>query len=115
MNSVPQLMASSVGTRDLEGVRRNIGGVDFGMGQLLGEGERNGAGADVRNARVRYCSGERQRGFDHVLGFWTRNKHGWADDKVHAPEFLMPGDVLRWNTLQALVEGLMVARLLVAA
>ena len=117
MDSVFQLMASSVSTRDLESVRRNVSGVDFGLGQLFGEGEGNaaGAGTDVRDARICHHPGERQYGFYHVLGFWTRNQHGGADDKVHTPEFLVPGDVLRWDALYSLLESLIVARLLVAA
>ena len=117
MNSAFQLMTSSVGARDLKSVRRNIGGVDFGLEQLFGEGERDAAGprAHVRDTRIRHRSGEQQRGFDQVFGFRTRNKHGRADDEVHAPEFLMPGDVLRWNALRTLVEGLIVTRLLVVS
>src|SRR2546423_14971873 len=108
MNSAFELMTSSVGTRDLESVRRNISGVDFGLRQLFGEGERNAAGAcaNIRNVRVRLRASERQYSFDHVLGFWTRNQYGWADDKVHVPEFLVPSDVLCGDILSSLVETL---------
>src|SRR6267378_2788621 len=115
MNSAFQLMTSGVGTCDLESVSRDIGGVDFGLGQLFGEDECNTAGASAHVCDLRIClgSGEGQNGFDHVLGFWTRNKHGRADNKVHAPEFLMPRNVLRRNPLRTLVEGLIVTRLLI--
>src|SRR4051812_37987855 len=116
MNSTFQLMTGSVGMRDLESLRRNIGGVDFSLRQLFGEGERNAAGscANVRNTRLRHGAGERQYGFDHVFRFWTRNQHRWADDKVHAPEFLVASDVLCRDALYTLVESLIVAKLLVA-
>jgi len=117
MNSAFQLMTSGVGACDLESARRNIGGVDFGLGQLFGEGERNAAGASANVCDLKIChgSGERQNGFDYVFGFWTRNKDSWADDEIHPPEFLVPRDVLRWNALRTLVEGLIEARLLVVS
>src|SRR5438132_7959616 len=117
MNSAFQLMTSGVGARDLESLRRDIGGVHFGLRQLFSERDCNaaGAGAHVHNARSCHSLNERQHSFDHVLSFWTRNKHSWSDDKIHPPEFLMPRDVLRWNALGTLVEGLIVTRFLVVS
>jgi hypothetical protein len=31
-----------------------------------------------------------------MLGLRARNQHGRRNNKIHSPEFLMAGDVLRW-------------------
>ena len=45
-------MAGSVDAGDVEGVRRNLGSVNFGLGQFFGESERDtaGSGADINEA-----------------------------------------------------------------
>lgn len=48
-----------------------------------------------------------------MFGFGAGDEDGGSDDEVHAPEFLMSGDVLRGNTTGALGESGLVAGLLV--
>ncbi len=52
---------------------------------------------------------EIEYGFDNVLGFGTGNEHGWRDDEVHAPEFLVSGDVLGGHAAFAFGQGSVVA------
>ena len=54
-----------------------------------------------------------EHGLDHVLGFRTRNEHGRSNDQIHAPEFLMSGDVLGGHAAFAFGQGLVVAALFV--
>ena len=48
-----------------------------------------------------------------MLGFRTRNEHGWSNDQIHAPELLVSGDVLGGHAPFAFGQGLVVAALLV--
>ncbi len=52
-----------------------------------------------------------QRGFDDMLGLGAGNEHGWRNDEIQAPEFLMPGDVLRRDSVGALVDCFPIADL----
>ena len=95
--------------------------------QFFGESQRDaaGAGADVGDAQraggrglalslpKRYPLYKLEHGFDHVLGLRARNQDRGRDDEIHAPEFLMAGDVLRWNAAGALGERSIVASLFV--
>ena len=47
---------------------------------------------------------QRQRGFDHVLGFGAGNQHVGRDPELAAVELLPSGDVLGGLALQALVQ-----------
>ena len=47
-----------------------------------------------------------------MLGFRAGDEDGGGDDEIHAPEFLMAGDVLRGNAAGALGESGFVAKLL---
>src|SRR5579863_6642574 len=46
-----------------------------------------------------------QNRFDQVLGFGAGDEDGGSDDEIHAPEFLMAGDVLRGDAAGALGES----------
>ena len=50
-----------------------------------------------------------KHGFDDVLGFGARYQDGWGHDQIHAPEFLMAGDVLRGDSTGALGQGCIIA------
>src|SRR5579872_2696846 len=93
--------------------------MNFGFRQLFRQcqGYTARAGADIDNAEV----GERglpprttQHRFYYMLGFRTRNQHRPGDDKIHAPELLVAGDVLRGNALRTLGEGIVVTSFLLS-
>jgi hypothetical protein len=50
-----------------------------------------------------------------MFSFWTRNEHRGCNDQIHAPEFLMSGDVLRRDATGAFRESGIIASLLFAA
>jgi len=133
LDALLELMAGSVGASDFERSSRYISRVNFGAGKLFGQGQRDATGAgtniynpdlgprasdfgrgtrgcyrglksEVRRPQFEYC-------FDHVLGLWAWNEHRWGDNKVHAPEFLVSGDVLRWHSPPSIGERGIVARL----
>ena len=56
-----------------------------------------------------------QHGLDQVFGLGTRDEHRRRDDEIHAPEFLMPGDVLRGNAAGAFGQRGVIATLLIDA
>src|SRR3989442_1091296 len=124
MSPAFELVAGSVGAGDFERGGGNVGGVNLGRGQLFGKGKSDAArtGADIHDPRKRgglqgrpgvlsRLTNEAQHTFNDALGFRPRDEHGRSNDEVHAPEFLVPGDVLRRYTLGALDEGLLVAGL----
>ncbi len=124
MSPVFELVAGSVGASDFERGGGNVGRVNLGPGQLFGKGQSDAAraGADVHDPRKRgglqwrpgvlsRLTNEAQHSLNDVLGFRPRDEHGGRNDEVHAPEFLVPGDVLRRDTLGALGESLLVAGL----
>ena len=47
-----------------------------------------------------------------MFGFRPGDQDGGSDDEIHAPEFLMAGDVLRGNSAASLAESSLVASLL---
>jgi hypothetical protein len=54
-----------------------------------------------------------ENGFDQVLGLRTRDENRGSNDQVHAPEFLMSGNVLRGNATGAFGESSIIAHLLI--
>src|ERR1700732_2238683 len=50
-----------------------------------------------------------------MLSFGARDEHGRRADQIHAPEFLMTGDVLSGNAAGALGERAVVPRYFVVA
>ena len=50
---------------------------------------------------------------DQMLGFGTRYQYRWSDDEIHAPEFLVAGDVLGRYAAFALSQSLLVSALFV--
>ena len=52
---------------------------------------------------------EFENAFDYVLSFGARDENGGSDYQVHAPEFLMAGDVLRGDTAAPLGESPVIA------
>ena len=50
-------------------------------------------------------------GLNHVLGFRTGNENRGRDDEIHAPELLVPGDVLGGHAVLAFGQSLVVAAL----
>jgi hypothetical protein len=47
-----------------------------------------------------------------MFGFWAWNQHRRRHEKIHTPEFLMAGDVLSWDSADALGERFLIAGLL---
>ena len=109
-----ELEAGGVGFGDFERAWRDVGGVNFGVGQLFGKRQCDGAGAgaDIGDLWVFQRSGERQDGFDQMFGLWARNQHGGGHDQIEPPEFLVAGDVLRGDAFGALGQRFVVPRLL---
>lgn len=87
---------------------------EFGVGQLFGKRQCDGAGAgaDIGDLWVFQRSGERQDGFDQMFGLWARNQHGGGHDQIEPSEFLVAGDVLRGDAFGALGQRFVVPRLL---
>src|SRR5271163_1504011 len=121
-----ELMADGVGAGDLEGCGGNVGGMDFSLGQFFGKRDSNAAraGADIGDAESACVEraglpasplriGQLDYSFDNMFGLGTRDQDGRGDNKVHAPEFLVTGDVLRGNAAGALGERDVVASALV--
>ena len=54
----------------------------------------SGAGADIGNANGLVVWQPGERGFDEVLGFWTRDEDGRRDAKRERVELLLSDDVL---------------------
>ena len=50
-----------------------------------------------------------------MFGLGARNENGGSDDEIHAPEFLMSGDVLRWDSARTFGESRVVARGLIGS
>ena len=50
-----------------------------------------------------------QHAFDYVLSLGARDENGGSDYQIHAPEFLMAGDVLRGDTAAPLGESPVIA------
>ena len=77
-----------------------------------------GAGADVEQAQAPWSIEvillyQFKNGFHYMLGFRPRNQHRGRNQKVQAPEFLMPGDVLRGTATGALTNDFIVTGLVV--
>src|SRR6185369_17560365 len=112
-----ELKTGSVGAGDLQSRGRNIGSVDLGARQFFGQRQRYAArtGADIGDAEQSGGQGRpphtSEHRLDYVFGLRTRNEHVRRNDEVHAPEFLMSGDVLRGHAAFALVQGVVVAAL----
>src|SRR3954467_15182317 len=114
-------MSGSIGARDFESGRGDIGRMDFSLGQLLGKRETDaaGSGSHIGNSelwrgfssKVRLCQSENC--FDDVLRLGSWNQHRRRNDEVHAPEFLVSGNVLRGNPSGALGERRAVATMLI--
>ena len=64
-------MARGIVRGEGEGDRRKVGGVDFGVGQLEGNGQGNdtATSADVEDPGSRVPLGDLQGDFDKLLGF----------------------------------------------
>lgn len=56
-----------------------------------------------------------QNSFDYMLSLGTRNQDGRCDDEVHAPKFLVAGDVLRGNAATSLGKGELITSYFVGA
>jgi hypothetical protein len=54
-------------------------------------------------------TGQLQDGFNHMLSFRPGDKHGRRDNQVHAPEFLVAGDVLGGHATGTFGQGLIIA------
>ena len=54
LNSGCEFVTGGIGSRDIEGVGRNVGGMNFPFGQFRGQSKsnRSGAGADIGDAKV---------------------------------------------------------------
>ena len=91
------------------------------MRQFFGQGQSDaaGTGADINDSQEVGGRGRPphtdafQHGFDHVLGFRAGNEHGWRHDKVHAPEFLVAGNVLGGHAAFAFGQGVVIPILFV--
>src|SRR6266404_6013710 len=109
MDAIGNRMALGVAFGDGYGCEGNVGGVDCGATEFLGEGDGNagGAGADIGDlqafagerlfaAGAAFADGEAVEGdFDDVLGFGAGDQHVGSDFKLKAPEFLSANEVLR--------------------
>src|SRR5450755_2440461 len=129
LNTIFELKADGVGARNFEGGGGNVGSVDFGGGKLLGEGQGNCAGTGAYVSDSVGASGRElalslpkgrplhtiQYRLDGVLSLRPRDQHRRTDDQVHAPEFLVPGNVLRGHAAGALVESRFISRLFILA
>src|SRR5580693_8715085 len=60
----------------------------------------------IETVTGRVCTGDLKSSGRNVgrvnLGLRARDEYGGRNDKIHAPEFLMSGDVLSWNSRGAL-------------
>jgi hypothetical protein len=89
-----------------EGFGGDVEGGDAGMGEMCGEGQRNGsgAGADVEDLERLVVRDAVQDGFDEVLGLGSRDEGRGGDFEVEAEELLLAGDVLERLVAEAAVE-----------
>ncbi len=110
-NAAIEPVTSGVSVGDLESRWGNVSRVNLSLREFLGKSEGNaaGAGADVHNAGLLDRTNQGQYGLDDVLGLGAGNEHGGRNDKVHAPEFLMAGDVLRGNSAGASADCFLIA------
>jgi len=97
-DAVGQVMARSILLGDGERGGVEIGGGDAGVGELGGEGERDGAGAradveDVGVAEV-VLGDPAEDGFNEELGFGAGDEGVGSDVEHKAEEFLVAGEVL---------------------
>src|SRR5580692_3103725 len=121
MNAVFELVAGRIDMGHFESSCGNVGRMDFGLGEFFGESHCDTARsrADVYDAnwagRGRPASvvflNHFQDGFNYVLSFWTGNEYCGSDDEVHAPEFLVAGNVLCGHSAGALLERFLIAGL----
>src|SRR6267143_2228852 len=109
MDAIGNRMALGVAFGDGYGCEGNVGGVDCGATEFLGEGDGDaaGAGADIGDlqafageglfaAGAAFADGEPVEGdFDDVLGFGAGNQDVGCYFKLEAPKFLFAGEVLR--------------------
>ena len=126
LNTRFELMAGGVGTGDLQRRGRDIGGVDFSLGQFLSKSKSDAARACANVGKAEAGMGRarpavpRQTskfdyGLDHMLGLGTRNQNRGRHDEIHPPEFLMARDVLCWEASGAFAESRFVAALFIAS
>ena len=111
VNTPFKLMASGIRLCNFENSGRNVSGVYLRIGQLPCQCERNGSGtrANVDDSGIVHFLSKWHHGFNQMLGLRPGNKDGGSDNQVHSPEFLVPGDVLRRDTVSPLRESLVVA------
>ena len=67
-------------------------------------------GAHIHQLGTLDSARQLQHSFDQMLGLGTRNQHRRRDYEIQAPEFLVPGDVLRWHAGRTLGEHFFVSR-----
>ncbi len=112
LNAGFELMAGGIGASNFERGGGDVGGMDFRLGQFFGKRECDATGACADVANFRKAGGQEcplhtsqlQDGFDYVLGFGARYEDRGTDDEVHAPKFLMAGNILRGNAACTLGE-----------
>src|SRR6266481_2377899 len=107
-DTVCNVLAFGVAFGDGQGRARNVGGIDRGGGEFLGQGDGDaaGAGADVGDlqafagerqfaAGAEFADGEAVKGdFDDVFGFGAGNQDVGRHFKIEAPEFLFAREML---------------------
>src|SRR5882672_2856479 len=109
MDAIGNRMALGVAFGDGYGCEGNVGGVDCGATEFLGEGDGNagGAGADIGDlqafadeslfaADAAFADSEAIEGdFDDVLGFGAGDQDIGSDFTLEGPEFGFAGEMLR--------------------
>src|SRR5579859_4509473 len=115
LNAIRGLVACCIALGDGESRGGNIGCDNSRARKLFGKGDGNATGASADVNDVQSIAGERsfsaganfsygqaiECDFDDMLGFGAGNQHLGSDFKLHAPEFLLAGDVLRWFAVGA--------------
>src|SRR5258705_1745017 len=110
MDAIGNRMALGVAFGDGYGCEGNVGGVDCGATEFLGEGDGNagGAGADIGDlqafadeslfaAGAAFADSEAIEGdFDDVLGFGAGDQDIGSDFKLECPVFLLVAKMPRW-------------------
>src|SRR4029077_4261118 len=121
--SMLELMAHGIRASDIGRRLRNIDSMDFGSRKFLAQCQSDTArtGAHINNAQFlgrlttlsALLTRESQDSLDEMFSFRARNQDAGGHDQVHAPEFLMSGNVLRGHTAGAFSESSVIAGLLV--
>ena len=111
-HSLFQLQPDGIGARNFQRLGREIDGINFGVRQLVRQCQRDASRtcADIHQLGTLDSARQLQHRFNQMLGLGTRNQHRRRDHEIQAPEFLVPGDVLRWHAGGALGEHFFVSR-----